>query len=141
MKKIFAVCIVATFLACISACGYSGNHVDGNNGDVDAMDYNGTNSNQSSHQHEERIHAGTPLYQNMEFFNVDELIAWIQTEDIENFQEGRYNNGISCYTGWPKSSRINQFYYLWNFSFWNQFFGFFFKKKFEIESQNSLLDD
>lgn len=42
---------------------------------------------------------GNPIaptkYQNKEFTNVDELVEWIQTEDVENFQEGRYKNGIS----------------------------------------------
>ena len=35
-----------------------------------------------------------PLYQTVQFSNVEDLIEWINNEDIENFQEGWYKNGI-----------------------------------------------
>jgi len=94
MKKIILLCMSVMMTVFIVACDVSNIQPNSDIGDLNAMDHYETNPNQSG-QHEEQIHVGTPLFQNKEFFNIDELIAWIQTEDIENFQDGRYNNGIS----------------------------------------------
>ena len=36
--------------------------------------------------------AGTPLYRNPRFYTIEDLIKWIETEDAENFQDGRFRN-------------------------------------------------
>ncbi|MCL2201932.1 MAG: hypothetical protein FWB75_08195, partial [Oscillospiraceae bacterium] len=36
--------------------------------------------------------AGAPIYRDPVFYSVDDLITWIETEDAENFQEGRFRN-------------------------------------------------
>ena len=40
---------------------------------------------------------GTPRYQTAMFYNNNDLIEWLQTENVEDFQEGRYKNGISSW--------------------------------------------
>jgi len=36
-----------------------------------------------------------PLYETMRFTNAEDFIEWINTEDVENFQDGWYKDGIS----------------------------------------------
>ena len=94
MKKILSVLIIALLVVGITGCAGDSILPSGNNvGDEDAMNQNEISSG-SIGQDKGQIHSGTPLYQNKEFFNIEDLIEWIQTEDIENFQDGRYKNGI-----------------------------------------------
>ena len=56
---------------------------------------NKMNSLQALIYNEKSINYGPPLYENKDFLSIDELIEWIETENIETFQDGRYKNTIS----------------------------------------------
>jgi len=91
MKNMLLLCITAFLLTCFTACTNYDHEVK-TTGDVSTMVQNTPKLDQ---QKENTNSNSSPKYQTKEFFNVDDLIDWIQTEDIENFQEGRYKNGIS----------------------------------------------
>lgn len=54
------------------------------------------NLEQMNHHRRKKINEiQPPKYETKMFKNMDDLVAWVQSENIDEFQEGRYRNGIS----------------------------------------------
>lgn len=85
VKKILSVCIALMLCAC--AIAYA---LDSDSKNMDKTAQNGINSEQNVKEV-----GSAPKYTDKRFEKVDDLVEWIQTEDIDTFQEGRYQKGIS----------------------------------------------
>ena len=83
MKNIIFA-FIAVILAVSTGVGNNIEQKNENTGDVSMVTQNDINANSS-----------IPKYQTIRFDNVSDLIEWIKNGEIENFQEGRYKNGIS----------------------------------------------
>ena len=86
MKKILSICIALMLCAC--AIAYA---LDSDFKNMDKTAQNGINSGENVKEVDM-----APKYTDKRFEKVDELIEWIQTEDIDTFQDGRYQTGISA---------------------------------------------
>jgi hypothetical protein len=97
MKKAFFIYIFVILSICFTACVNGNNPIEHQNIGEDTMMYGDSNDlEQADKRQEEAINASVPTeYETIYFTNVDDLIYWIKTVDIDTFQEGRYKNGIA----------------------------------------------
>lgn len=75
-------------MLCVCAIVYA---LDSNIKNMDKTAQNETNSEQNVKEV-----GSAPKYTDKRFEKVDDLVEWIQTEDIDAFQDGRYQKGISA---------------------------------------------